>query len=237
MRGSFRTTFLALCLILFFFSSARSQLIYKHRKPKRPSSVKIPRNKAKVVCPIFIENKYPYHGIGIKLGDPFAITYKLYPIKQLGIDISFGSAASGLYSTYYRDVFQDLSMTDTLGVNDRIGLLSQDVRRDFVFEGKILYHIDAANFVQGLQVYVGGGWELKSYAVNYELILRSGLEDSFEDFSISRVAMGPQTVLGLEYAYFELPISAFLEVEVFYDVVEDPGWERFQGGIGLRYVF
>jgi len=34
-----------------------------------------------------------------------------------------------------------------------------------------------------------------------------------------------------------LPVSAFMEIEVFTDILEDPGWSRFQGGVGLRFVF
>jgi len=44
-------------------------------------------------------------------------------------------------------------------------------------------------------------------------------------------------VLGFEYSYFSLPISAFIEIEWFTDVLLDPGYQRFQGGVGLRYVF
>jgi hypothetical protein len=49
--------------------------------------------------------------------------------------------------------------------------------------------------------------------------------------------MGPQIVGGIEYAYFQLPLSAFMEVEFFTDVQADPGWQRFEGGVGLRYIF
>jgi hypothetical protein len=28
-----------------------------------------------------------------------------------------------------------------------------------------------------------------------------------------------------------------MEVEFFTDVQADPGWRRFEGGVGLRYVF
>ena len=49
--------------------------------------------------------------------------------------------------------------------------------------------------------------------------------------------MGPHLVAGIEYAYFQLPISAFLEVEYFTDILADPGWKRFEGGVGLRYIF
>ncbi len=54
---------------------------------------------------------------------------------------------------------------------------------------------------------------------------------------VDRFYMGPTLVTGMEYAYFNSPVSLFVEVEVFRDIREDPGWTRLQGGVGLRYVF
>ena len=63
------------------------------------------------------------------------------------------------------------------------------------------------------------------------------MEDPFASLTRTRSTMGPEVVLGVEYAYFNIPVSAFMEVEYFVDVQADPGWHRFQGGVGLRYVF
>jgi hypothetical protein len=49
--------------------------------------------------------------------------------------------------------------------------------------------------------------------------------------------MGPQVAVGIEYSYFSIPISAFMELEYFTDIQADPGWTRLEGGVGLRYVF
>jgi hypothetical protein len=45
--------------------------------------------KAKIICPIFENSKYPYQGIGIKLGDPFALTYKFYATEKFAVTIDF----------------------------------------------------------------------------------------------------------------------------------------------------
>ena len=55
------------------------------RKSPRSSSFSVPRvnaNKARIMCPIFVNSRYPYQGIGFKLGDPFALTYKFYANKH-----------------------------------------------------------------------------------------------------------------------------------------------------------
>ena len=64
---------------------------------------KVNANKARIICPIFEESRYPYQGIGFKLGDPFALTYKFYANKHFSFAADAGKAASGLYSRYYRD--------------------------------------------------------------------------------------------------------------------------------------
>ena len=63
--------------------------------------------KAKTVCPIFENSKYPYHGIGVKLGDPFAITYKYYASKKFSIVADLGKASSGLYNRYFAEKFYE----------------------------------------------------------------------------------------------------------------------------------
>ncbi|NBW38679.1 MAG: hypothetical protein EBR30_27400, partial [Cytophagia bacterium] len=52
-----------------------------------------------------------------------------------------------------------------------------------------------------------------------------------------RITQGVQAAVGIEYAYFQLPVSAFIEMEYYVDMLQQPGWTQLQGGIGLRYVF
>lgn len=226
-------------LCLFFADTCFAQ---KHKmKPfykGRYKSVRVSKSKAKVVCPIFEQSKYPYHGIGIKLGDPFALTYKFYATKNFAVALDFGSAASGLYNEYHRENFSIHTDLDSLGLNQSISYLGHTVKSEWVTEGKILYHNDACKLLNGLQWYIGAGWQVRSSSIEYEYFMEISVnENQIGKFNVNRFTMGPTGVLGLEYAYFELPISAFLEVEIYSDIVEDPGWLRFQGGVGLRYVF
>ncbi|MTI21952.1 hypothetical protein E1176_13045 [Fulvivirga sp. RKSG066] len=212
----------------------RSTNFYKGRyKP-----INISRSKASVVCPIFEDSQYPYHGIGFKLGDPFAFTYKFYPHKRLGFVIDAGSAASGLYSEYHRNNFSNYTTQDTLNSDQGISYTTHKVNSEWVLEGKVLFQQDASDLLKGLQWYVGAGWQWRQLDIEYEYILEINFtENEIGKLNVSNVTMGPVAAVGIEYAYFELPISAFLEVEGYYDVVEDPGWMRLQGGVGLRYIF
>lgn len=205
------------------------------------SATKVRGRKAKIVCPVFDNAKYPFHGLGIKLGDPFALTYKFYANKNFSFVADFGKAASGLYNRYYREAFDDIVVRDTFSTSEAYIIpITHKVNSDFVGELKFLYHIDATSITPGLQLYVGGGWEWKSTRITYDYSYNNGLTnqpDEFGRFTTTRQTMGPQAVVGIEYAYFQLPISAFMELEYFSDVQIDPGWSRIEGGVGLRYLF
>jgi hypothetical protein len=206
------------------------------------SAPRVRGNKAKIICPVFENSKYPYHGIGFKLGDPFALTYKFYPNKKISFAVDFGKASSGLYNRYFREKFNEYTgTTDTLSSQASLTYSSHKVKSDWIGEFKILFHADAKKISPGLQAYVGLGWEWKSTQLRYDFFYNNedpdGLENSLQHFERNRFTMGPQAVVGIEYAYFQIPISAFMELEYFTDIQADPGWQRFEGGVGLRYIF
>lgn len=203
------------------------------------SATKVRGAKAKIICPVFQNSKYPYHGLGLKLGDPFALTYKYYANKNFSVVVDFGKAASGLYSKYFREQFNVYTQADTFSSSvASLEYLTHKVKSDFITEVKALYSLDASKISPGLQVYIGGGWEWKNASLQYDYLYENGVnENRFGRFSRNRYTMGPQITMGIEYAYFQLPISAFMELEYFMDVQADPGWQRFEGGVGLRYVF
>ncbi|MEM6360276.1 MAG: hypothetical protein AAF731_09305 [Bacteroidota bacterium] len=225
-------------LIFICLSVAPSSWAQRHVVKKRFKPIKISKGKARVVCPIFEESQYPYQGIGVKLGDPFALTYKFYAHKNFAIAIDAGKAASGLYNQYHTDNFENGIRPDTLGVAQSISYLSHVVNSEWVVEGKLLYQHDATKLLKGLQWYIGAGLQWRRLDIEYEYLLDVSFNTSETGrFDVDYTTMGPTAVFGFEYAYFQLPLSAFMEVEMYTDVVEDPGWMRFQGGIGLRVVF
>jgi len=207
---------------------------------ERHNATKVKGSKAKIICPIFDNSKYPYHGIGLKLGDPLAITYKYYPSKRFAIAADIGKTASGLYNGYYRKKLDEYQDYDTLSGDASITYLSHKVKADFIGEIKLLYQFDAKNISPGMQVYVGAGWEWKYTKIEYTY-LYNGTNGNNENlpgtFNITRQTQGPQVVVGIEYSYFKLPISAFIELEYFADIQADPGWRTIEGGVGLRYIF
>src|SRR5690606_3031663 len=93
-------------------SKGSGKTYYSKSANNRPP-IRISRSKAKVVCPVFEDTGFPYHGLGIKVGDPFALTYKYYANKHFAVAVDGGRAASGLYSRYYNDLFFEYYPTAT----------------------------------------------------------------------------------------------------------------------------
>lgn len=213
------------------------------KRSRRSSSFSVPRvggNKARIICPIFEESRYPYQGIGFMLGDPFALTYKFYANKNFSFAVDAGKAASGLYNKYYREAFNTY-LPDTLNNDQSITYLAHTVKADWLLQTKFLYQWDAEKISKGLQLYAGVGWQWRHTELEYDYNFndQSNNQDDgkFGKFTVTRFTYGPVFLAGFEYSYFSLPISAFIEVSVFTDAFIDPGYQRFQGGVGLRYVF
>jgi hypothetical protein len=235
MRGYKILFFASMSLLLSLAADAQV------KKSVRSSSFRVPsvsKSKARIVCPIFQNSQYPYQGLGIKLGDPFAATYKYYPNKHWAFALDAGKAASGLYNRYYRNSFSSY-LPDTLSGEQAIRYLSHRALTDWLVEAKFLYQWDAEKISKGLQFYVGLGWQWRSTNLEYDYFFDDGPfgDNRLAKFRESRFSYGATGVLGFEYSYFSLPLSAFIEIEWFMDALLDPGYQRFQGGVGLRYVF
>jgi hypothetical protein len=241
------TLLLVLCCVVTITAVAQRPRVHNNGKSvytqKRfnYNATRVRGEKAKIVCPVFTSSKYPFHGFGVKLGDPFALTYKYYANKKVGFVIDVGRPASSLYNRYYREKFDSYVVTDTFSYAEaRIIPITHKVKSDIIMEAKVLYHINVDKISEGLLLYVGGGWEWKRTSLQYDYTYTTGdfqRVDEFGRFHRKRITMGPQLVMGIEYAYFHIPISAFMELEYFSDVQADPGYYRLEGGVGLRYIF
>jgi hypothetical protein len=235
--------FILFCLTLPFAAQAQKYgktMRVKSTYTKDRYNYRAPRvghQKAKTICPIFENSKYPYQGMGFKLGDPFALTYKFYPRKHIAFVADVGKPSSALYSRYFREEFERTS-SDILPELDGIEYTSHRVTADFIVEAKALYQLDADKLTKGLQVYTGAGWEYRITRLEFDYTFATGPnENDFGRIARQRTTQGLQGIVGIEYAYFQLPVSAFMELDYYVDILADPGWTHFQGGIGLRYVF
>src|SRR5260221_12768894 len=207
--------------LFFFLLIAATHCFAQVKKSARSTGYSIPHvshSKARIVCPIFVESQYPYQGIGFKLGDPFALTYKLYPSKHWSFAIDAGKTSSGLYSEYYRGLFGSYARTDTLSTDpvsnqkSTITYLTHKVVADWLMETKLLYQWDAEKISKGLQLYAGLGWQWRSTTLKYDYNYHNASTgtDGVGHFTENRFTYGPVVILGFEYSYFSLRISSFI---------------------------
>ncbi len=238
---SFRTLSITLlCLFqalsLYAQKNARTKSPYTRDRHNYRAPV-VGHTKAKTICPIFENSKYPYQGIGFKIGDPFSLSYKLYPNKYFSFVVDAGKPSSGLYSQLFREEFV-LKSDELAPGKESPTYLSHKVENDFVLDIKALYQHDADKLAKGLQLYGGIGWEFRKTTVVSDYLFETGVnENEFDKVTNNRLTQGVQAAMGIEYSYFQLPISAFIEMEYYVDMIQQPGWTHLQGGIGLRYVF
>lgn len=209
----------------------KKSLTQKYGQTKKPLRFKSNKKMA-TICPTFEPSEYPYQGIGFRVGDPFALTYKLYATSWLAISIDGGIAAYGLYKDRYKELYENSPGADTLVY------FNHQVEKDIFFSGRVSYYQEGPKFLKGLDIYAGIGWQVRNaqvlYGYNYAITAQV---TEFGTVTKKYEYMGPEFHIGLEYAYFELPISAFIEANVFYDIIQPPEFIKFQGGIGMRYVF
>lgn len=216
--------------------------VTKSRSSAKFKKIKVGHSKAIIICPTTKAKNhlYPFHALGIKFGDPLAVSYKVYLSKNYSLAVDIGKSASGLYGGHIREIFKNF-IPDTLKTGQRFSYLTHKVKSDLFAEIKGMRQFPTPVIAKGLQVYVGLGLQLRNISIRYNY----SFEDAFNaensgkiaDFKGSKLTTGLTAVAGLEYSYAGLPISAFIEIEYFQDVSSVPRSNRFQGGIGLRYIF
>lgn len=204
---------------------------YKQQKHK-PAKFKT-NKQLSIICPIFIPSEYPYQGIGIKVGDPFALTYKLYLTEWFAFNIDAGLTASGLYKDRYAELFYTLPEA-----SDSLTYFNHQVKRDTYIAAKVSFYGKPPKFLKGIDYYVSFGWQMHYVDILYGYEEEvSVTETKFGSFTKTMDYMGPEAGIGVEYSYFNIPMAAFIEINWMYDMINKPTFIKFQGGIGLRYVF
>ncbi len=184
--------------------------------------------KAKTVCPIFENSKYPYHGIGIKLGDPFALTYKYYANKKFAVVADFGKASSGLYNRYFAEKFyEEIERKTFANGEDSLEYYTHKVKSDLIGEVKLLYHVNVEPISPGLQFYLGLGWEWKSTKIQYDYTYMESMggEKKFGRINTVTTNDGATGRCGYRIRLFQNPDFCFYGIRILY---------RYPGGSRLE---
>jgi len=172
------------------------------------------------------------HGIGLRLGEPMGLTYKLYLENNKALEFGFGTAASSWSSAYYKNSFKHYSRYD----GNRY--LSHDVQSTIYLQGRYLIHYDIPieGMIGDLDWYWGLGAVLKSARVRYNYQENIAPFRSFTD-TRTDIDFGPEGIVGMEYAFDEIPLTIFGEVSVLFELLDRPAALRAFAAAGVRYNF
>lgn len=174
-------------------------------------------------------------GAGIRLGEPFSITYKDFLDDYLSFEVMVGGGSVNGKDYYLRSFENNLPASDAF-------YLSHSASRGVALNFRMALHEDITDMFEitegYLLGYAGVGGQLRTTQVNYSYFRQNNPSSSFASLSERRtnIDIGPEAFGGAEYYFDEVPISIFAEVGVFLELIDRINFKG-QGGIGVRYLF
>lgn len=220
-----------LALILLGVFGVNQDALAQYRKLSKKSTIK---RVERYSCPVVKKFK-ARQGVGLKVGDPIGLTYKLYFLKRFAFEMVVGQTTSGLYTDFIRQSFflnPDFSDFDYIGHSIKISPSGQF---------RVLVHNPLPAGVTGevgIDWYVGFGLNVKTLKVDYTFEAgETPVDFEIRSMIVTYTLLGPEAVLGFEYVLPNQPLSAFAEIGGFFDIKDENSKPRFQGGLGVRYNF
>ncbi len=173
--------------------------------------------------------QYYNQGLGIRIGDPYGVTYKMYLQGKAAVEFSLGTVSRNNHSAYYKDTFRKKDKFDDYVYSDH------DVDMTLVLMGRYLIHESFPAHVEGrLDWYYGAGAQFRISKVDYQYFDELNRVESDE---ITNIDLGPEAILGIEYELEDIPLVAFGEVSLLMELVDRPFHFRVFGAVGVRYAF
>ncbi len=181
-------------------------------------------------------------GIGIRLGDPNGITIKKY-MEGNALEFSIGRShffnGNGYYDNRFNDWYNDMKF----GYND-FQYVNYKTSVPIGFQLHYLIQKPITTIgdddIRGLAWYYGYGGQLRyqSYTYSYRYKLGGNPEWIYTTGQrVTDIDIGGDGVIGLEYTFEEAPITVFIDITLFIEVIDNPLLFWFQSGIGGRYRF
>ena len=173
-------------------------------------------------------------GAGVRLGEPFSLTYKDFIEDYLSFEVMLGSGGVNS-SEYYRKSFENNPPSSNSIY------VSHSASRGISLNFRLALHEDITDMFeieQGyLLGYAGAGLQLRSTNLNYayDTFGNNGSTQRLLE-ERSNFDLGPEAFGGVEYYFDDTPISVFAEIGLFIELVDRVNM-RGQGGIGIRYLF
>ncbi len=184
------------------------------------------------LCPLF--GLAQERGAGVRLGEPFALTYKDFIEDYLSYEVMLGGGGVNS-SDYYRKDFESNPPASNAFY------LGHSANRGVSVNFRMALHEDITDLFEITQGYLlgyaGAGVQIRTTHVDYSYVLNSSSPNQpvlLEERT--NLDLGPEAFAGAEYYFDETPISIFVEAGLFLELIDRINIKG-QGGIGIRYLF
>jgi hypothetical protein len=169
------------------------------------------------------------NSIGVKVGSPLGVSYKTYFYGRRAIEFVLGTTPEGWYDSYYRNKFDRYDEFDGTVYDGHV------IDYSVAAQGRMLFHYDFPQRIEGFEWYWGVGGQLRVSGAEYRYTLPEDQRTRFTNKS--DFALGGDAIAGIEYVIPDVPLTAFADVNLFMELLDNPFSFRVQGGIGIRYDF
>ena len=178
-------------------------------------------------------------GIGLRLGEPAGLTVKRYLSSGNALEVNLGRSSRWGYNYDADDFYKhgDFSDRDYYRFADYKSGASTALQVRYLWQKPI-------RSAQGLDWYAGLGGQARFTTATYYYYYNDGSWNNDEwrwwnyvEERRTDVDLGLDGIIGLEYTLPNTPISLFVDVNVFVEIVDRPLVMFGQGGIGARYNF
>lgn len=182
------------------------------------------------------------NALGFRLGDPSGLSYKNYRGNN-ALEINVGRSHIFSRSNWYYNRFDNWYEKQKFGYKDwkvtgYKASMPIGIQVHYLFRNGIDKVADEKT--PGLEWYYGVGGQLRfqSYYYTYRYKIDGNPNWLYADGGrVSDFDIGADGVLGIEYRFKGAPISAFADITLFMEILDNPFLFYFQGGLGARYHF
>ncbi|MFA0961685.1 hypothetical protein AB9P05_07750 [Roseivirga sp. BDSF3-8] len=168
--------------------------------------------------------------IGLKAGDPVGVTYKQYMGGGTAFEVVLGTVPRGWYNDYYRNAFDN-------EFDFSARYISHDIEMAIAVQARIMWHSSLEEYIPDSEWYWGVGGNLRLANIDYRYdVMRNGSLISRERSDETNFDLGPEIFAGGEYYFQEVPLTAFVELGLMLELLDQVNL-RVLGGGGIRYNF
>jgi hypothetical protein len=173
----------------------------------------------------------PVHSVSLRVGVPFALTYKMYTTKRAALEFAVGAAGPNWAKHYYINSFNSISKYEDFKYIDHT------VQNALYLQGRYLkdFPIPTTGMTGALNWYCGAGVVAKFAKVTYRYTDVDAVPATQTDERMD-INFGPEAILGAEYWLEDTQFSFYGEGSAMLEVFDRVGGRLF-AAVGVRYHF